>query len=224
VLLLREGFSTELESIPDVSRAVLVSPHGSQAGVYAHCKGDLAGFGLPTISVDRSSDRSLAEEIAEHWGRPLLNEPLDHGAVVPLAMGIGSNVNVTVCTLPEVTGPRALSLGKALKYEVEPLIDVLRGVGDDVALIFSAHGSACLSERGPMLPNPVGSEVQHKISEALSGEVKRLRSITLEEWVASGSCSVAPLFLLYFLFSGRRSRLLAEEAPFGVGYMTARVE
>jgi aromatic ring-opening dioxygenase LigB subunit len=152
----------------------------------------------------------------------MLGQPLDHGAVVPLAMGIGRGLPAVVCTLPEVTGPDAADVEDAIA-EATSLSETLAAVADDCALICSAHGAATLSDRAPLLPNPSGTELQKRITEALSGDVSELLNIPTQLWREAGSCGAGPLTLFARVFEGRSSELLGEESPFGVGYIGAVV-
>ncbi|MGI8407821.1 MAG: hypothetical protein ACR2L3_04860, partial [Actinomycetota bacterium] len=64
---------------------VIVSPHAERTGVYSRAKGDLGSFGMPALSFSGKSSE-LAERLAGIWGRPLLDAPVDHGALIPLSL------------------------------------------------------------------------------------------------------------------------------------------
>jgi aromatic ring-opening dioxygenase LigB subunit len=206
----------------DGETAVLISPHGSRAGVYETTAGDLSAFGVSDVAVEQTTNVALAATIASEWGQPRLDDPLDHGAVVPLAMGITRDLPVVVCTLPQVTGPNAVDVDVAIA-EANRLAETLLVLDEDCALVCSAHGAATLSDRAPLLPNPSGTELQKRITEALSGDLSELLSIPTQLWREAGSCGAGPLALFARVFEGRSSELLGEQAPFGVGYIGAVV-
>jgi aromatic ring-opening dioxygenase LigB subunit len=223
VLLLRDGGIPPSDRFNvDAETAVLISPHGSRSGVYGTTAGDLSGFGVTDVAVEQATNVALTSTIATKWGLPTLDEPLDHGAVVPLAMGIGRDLPVVICTLPEVTGPDAADIDVAIA-EANRLAEILLVLEEDCALVCSAHGAASLSGRAPLLPNPSGTELQKRIREALSGDVSELLSIPTQLWREAGSCGAGPLTLFARVFEGRSSELLGEESPFGVGYIGAVV-
>jgi aromatic ring-opening dioxygenase LigB subunit len=185
--------------------------------------GDLSGFGISDVAVEQKTNTDLSSMIADRWGQPMLDETLDHGAVVPLAMSIVGDLPIVVCTLPEVTGPDAADV-EVVIAEANKLADTLLALDEDYAVICSAHGAATLSDRAPLLPNPSGTELQKRITEALSGNLGEILAIPAQLWHEAGSCGPGPLTLFARVFEGRTSELFGEEAPFGVGYFGARAE
>jgi aromatic ring-opening dioxygenase LigB subunit len=175
------------------------------------------------VEFERPTDPALSSMIAAKWRRPVLTEPVDHGAVVPLALGLAEEGPIVVCTLTEVTGPDAADVEVAIA-EADELAEALLGLDQDHPVICSAHGAATLSDRAPLLPNPSGTELQKRITEALSGDLGEILAIPAQLWSEAGSCGAGPLTLFARVFEGRTVELLDEEAPFGVGYFRARAE
>ncbi|MDQ3982440.1 MAG: hypothetical protein M3271_07145, partial [Actinomycetota bacterium] len=92
---------------------VIVSPHGSSTGVHARTKGNLDAFGPRGIDVERPTDTAFARALAGAWGRPLLDQALDHGAVVPLKLLHTRGLPVVAVAFREGTPPVEESEGLA---------------------------------------------------------------------------------------------------------------
>ncbi len=186
-------------------------------------RGSLGGFGIRGVHVERRTDRKLARELATAWDKPMLDDAIDHGVLVPLLLGLPPNVVAVAATLKEITGPDAAAVpdaieeGRALARAVEEL------AGDrDVIFAASAHTSAALSPSAPLMERPEAHELEDLVTIALEEDLGRLNAVDAALWERSGSCGAGPLCALGTLFPGRTARTSFREAPFGVGYLLAQ--
>jgi hypothetical protein len=204
--------------------AVLLSPHGASTGVYRSVAGDLAGFGVTGLEVSRQTDAELSARLAERWGQQLLDEPCDHGVVVPLLAGWVPEVPVVACTLEEVTGPDAAPVRSATEA-ARAFAAALAPLTDDRAVMFvaSAHTSAALTPRAPLTLRDEGLALDREIKDALETDLGELDSLSPELWTAGGACGVGPLTALGLLFKGSKAEVPYYDHPFGVGYLLAEV-
>jgi len=177
----------------DVDAVVIVSPHARATGVYRSLVGDLAAFGVPAIGIDMALDGGLRDALG-----PLIDGPIDHGIVVPLR-------------LRDWLAPVV-----ALGVNGDPGIEF--DIDRRIALVASVNLSAGLSPRAPLTQMPRASEAEAGFISALEQDVG---SIAPEELV--GSCGVEVLCFFARTFAGRKARVLAHEAPVGVGYLVAEV-
>jgi len=181
---------------------VLISPHGSRPGVHRTNKGSLTAFGLE-VEVDHGPGRR-AEELAAAWGTELLDGPLDHGAVVPLAL-CDLGPSVTCINLPDADRLAAKAIGAVF--------------GDEVTVVVSANGSAGLTPRAPLTEVEGAGEAEHRFLDALATDAALLSHAAA---ALPGSCAAGPVSVLAELFAGIGGEVLAHEAPVGVGYTVAR--
>ena len=203
-----------------VETAIVVSPHGATAGVYAEPEGSLTGFGLPGQVATRRSDEELGRALAEAWRRPLLKEPADFGVVVPLVLGLARGLPIVGATLPEITGPRAVSAEEAITAaaELTHAIEAIAG-RRDMAIVASAHSSAGLDARAPLTEVPGAQEVDAALRDALTHDPARVIELIDDLHSVGDACGVGPLAALAPLLSGWSNRSLRIESPFGVGYI-----
>ncbi len=205
-------------TFPGARLIVLCSPHGRASGVYATARGDLAGFGVPHVAVDIEPDADAASELARLWERPLLDERLDHGVVVPLLLAQGARSNVVCCVLREGAGDEAWEDARALAQSVATFAR-----RHDVIVLVSAHTGAGLSARAPIPQTPERRRVEEAVRAALAedpGALVELAPILARD---GGSCSATTLLLFGHLFARRSATLLAIAEPFGVGYPVVEV-
>lgn len=162
--------------------------------------------------------------MAQRWGRPLLDDPCDHGVVVPLLSGAIGDVPVVACTLDEITGTNASSVQGAID-EACLFADALSSLADDRDILFaaSAHTSAALTDRAPLTFRAEGLALDEEIKTAMESDVGALEAIPPELWEAGGACGAGPLTALGVLFNGSKATMISYEQPFGVGYLTAEV-
>jgi len=199
---------------------VLVTPHGSEAGIYSTTRGDLNGFGLD-IGTGTDRDADLGRALASTWGAGPLDEPLDHGAVVPLLL-LPPLERVAVCALPQWTGQDESGPEEALAA-ADALGSALRTIAgvSDLDVVISAHTSAAISSRAPLTERPEGQEVDRAVVDALAEAPERLGAVPAGKWERAGSCGAGPFRVLSHL-AQEPLEVLHHSAPFGVGYVVAR--
>lgn len=203
---------------------VLLSPHGAESGVYARASGSLDGFGVPGIEACRETDASLLESLSGRWGRPLLETGWDHGIVVPLALGIGTDTRVVAITFAETTGPDAVSFEGVLD-DAADLAAILAPLAaeEGLGIVASVNTSAALSARAPMTERAEAQAIESELLSALESDVGAALPLLSRLQRDGRSCACGPLAVLARLFAGSPAHTLAYDAPFGVGYLVARV-
>lgn len=192
--------------VPEDAMVVVLTPHTSTTGVYAANEGSLMGFGLPEVSGKWSAGP------VEALGLPVLEEQLDHGALVPL-LSLGIRGDVLTIGLQEVP-------------DMSVALDKIRALAGerDVFVLASAHSSARLTERAPL---PYSFDAVRLESRLITGIESDCGAAALAaEGLASvgGSCSRTTLEAFGGLFSGVEGTVLAYGCPFGVGYPVVTAE
>lgn len=191
-------------ALEDVEALVVVSPHAPGTGSYSEVAGDLSSFGVPGVEV-------TAEAVALP-GIGSLSDPIDHGISVPLRM-LGWGGPVGAVGFAE----EGLDLGDVVTVE-----RAIESVTERVAVIVSVNLAAGLSPRAPLIELEGAAEAEEMLLQAIQQDLGWL--LTGAKSIAdAGSCGMAPLMLMARLFKGRRARVLAHEAPVGVGYLVAEV-
>lgn len=196
----------------DGSRAVVASPHANRTGVYVSPYGDLADLGPRAPAALCPLDLQLAEEVAERWGRPLLDEPLDHGIVVPLLLSPPSGTIVAI----------GFEDAADATDDASELATVLAELDLEATVIASANLSAGITERAPLTRLPGAEELEIETAKGLEQDAASLLETAPRLATLAGSCSAGPLTLFGRLFGRRSVEVLAHEWPFGVGYLVAR--
>lgn len=194
--------------IPDDGPLIVLTPHADATGVYARNEGSLAGFGVPGVSA------TVPSEPIEHLSLPTIDEPLDHGALVPLVL-LGMKRPVTV-------------VGLSGSADISKVVEQVRTLATDrdVFLLVSAHTSARLTERAPL---PYSFDAM-RLDSRLVGEIEEdcvaLQDAAQEMESVGGSCSRPTLQAFGELFAGAEGSVLAYGFPFGVGYLviTAHID
>lgn len=201
---------------------VIVSPHGRRSGVYRELKGSLAGFGYPGIELQGSSDKAGAARLADAWGVPLLDEPVDHGILVPMALFQSATTPVVGVSFQENGGVIGTD-SERVEEEVRAFLAAIESVSGPERVLFvaSANDSAGLTARAPLTELPGASGLREELIAALLEDVGRVEGVARRLAADSGSCGLASLLCLARLFSGRRADVLAKEQPVGVGYTVA---
>ncbi len=191
---------------------VVCGTHGERSGVYGASSGDLRGFGLD-LEVCIASDADVAGELAERWARPLLDDEIDHGVVGALLAAGEVDGDVIACCIPYAGNTDA---------DGASLVSALLELGQerDILFVASAHGSASATPRAPLTELPEGRELDRAIYGALRDGPDALLDIPIELWEGAGSCGSPALRVLGGLGLGR-AKLLAYDAPVGVGYLVA---
>jgi len=211
----------------DCDVVVVASPHAAATGVYSGIGGSLEGFGIRGKTVTAEVPVGGAEDLADKWGYPVVEPPVDHGIVgallleTRLALSGLLAVGIAGATGPAPPGDceTAMHHGAALAEAVEAFSD-----GRRVGFVASAHTAAALGAGAPLLDRPEGHELDQRVLAALRADPADLAGIEPGLWRAAGSCGAGPLSAFGLLFGGRRAEVLAYESPAGVGYIVARSE
>ena len=214
-------------------RLFLVSPHSPRDqrafGLWGGSRlgGDLGVFRAPGAAVDLPNDLELAGRVRDEaradglgtWELPA-NEPLDHGAVVPLVFlaRAGWSGPTCVAALPLVSDPeRELAFGRALTRALSTL-------SGRTALVASGDMSHRVLPGAPAGFHPRAADFDREVCERVArGDLAGLceidpglRGIAAEDVVDSSAVVIGAL--------GEEPRgveLLSYEHPFGVGYLVA---
>ena len=206
----------------DGDLTVMLSPHGARAGVYRAAVGSLRPQGLALVSVERPTDPVVVEELARVWSMPVLDEPLDHGAVVALLLAEVTGPVVVAC-LSEISGPDPAPVDRAIEEGdafVRALLQLDAPAGSFLA---TAHSGAALHERGPLGKRPQAPALEERLIAAIEHDPDALREVAVELAREGGSCGsgvLAALAALDEVVPGP-GRIGAYGAPAGVGYVVA---
>ena len=181
-------------SFDDIDVIVLLTPHALGSGVYRAIRGDLGAFGVPGIQVQATSHERLIGALQ----KPVLDVPADHGVVVPLC----------IARWPQPVVAVGVGEGEGLALESD----------ERVAVVASANGSTGLSARAPSTAVPGADEAERHFAEAIEEDLRRAAAIDLP-----GSCGGDVVAAFAEILDGRPAKVLAHEAPVGVGYLVAEV-
>lgn len=203
----------------DVARAwgrttVLISPHGSSAGVYRGTRGDLDAFGVRGAVAQWNLDENAGEALRMGWDRPWLDEPCDHGVVVPLLLA-GPTEPIVAVAMSNETDPAE---------EARSLADAIAALEGEVSVVASVNTGAGITPRAPLTELPGSAALEAELRGVLERDVGGLLELAPRLGSEGGSCGAGPLMVLGHLFGGARARVLSHEWPVGVGYLVATVE
>lgn len=193
---------------------VLISPHGSRSGVYRSTRADLADFGVQGANARWSVDTRAAEALRAGWDRPWLEEPCDHGIVVPLLLSERADPLVAVA-MSEAFDPAE---------EARALAEAIVALGADVTVVASVNTGAGITARAPLTELPEAAALETELRDGLERDVGNLLEMAPRLRSKGGSCGAGPLLVLGHLFAGVRARVLVHEWPVGVGYLVATME
>jgi AmmeMemoRadiSam system protein A len=230
------GVAARLMEFFNPDAIVLMSPHaplvadGFLIDDSEHLEGDLGQFGATRPHLSTAGDPELANAIAHEArvssvpvvlrGAHLRLSPgaLDHAAVVPLSFidraGRWPVVELSLAWLPFETHRE---LGKAVRRAAESL-------GRRVAFLASGDCSHRLLPGAPAGFNPRGSDFDRELVRLVgSGDYRALMNLDAELVEAAGECGLRSFITLGGFLEGAdtKTRLLAYEGPWGVGYLTA---
>lgn len=215
---------------------VLMSPHAPVTrGAFviddsARTAGDLGAFGAPSVSFDLPGDPELATAIIRRAHSedipvvarsesPLLDPgTLDHGAMVPLSFldreGRYPLVELSLSFLP-------LSVHRDLGAVVR---DAAARLGRRIAFVASGDCSHRLTRDAPAGWSPHAATFDAQLVALLSrGDFEGLEHIDPPLIEAAGECGLRSFITLggFLTATDARTRVLAYEGPWGVGYLTA---
>ncbi|GHS97315.1 hypothetical protein AGMMS50276_17160 [Synergistales bacterium] len=211
---------------PDV--AVIISPHSVLYADYFHispgesASGSFARFNCPQVRFDVTYDSELADRIAEfavHCGIPAgfggeKDKALDHGVMTPLYfIKCKTIVRVSLSMLPFITQYR---FGMCIKQAIHALgrKAVIVASGDMSHKLGGQYG---FSEEGVAHDRYVRACVEQS-------DIRRIFNIDPDLAESAAECGLRSLMIMCGAFDESRvkSECLHYEAPFGVGYLTAR--
>lgn len=187
---------------------VLLSAHGTTGCVYRRPTGDLSGSGIPGFEIEGHGNLAVAEQISSATGLPIVDEPADHGVVVPHLLGAGGT--------SAVVGVALASQDQALAV-AEVLADI------EVIVIASAHLGAGLDPRAPLTLLPEGVDLEAAVVAAAASDCAAFRDSASDLRDKCGSCSADVLLAFGTLFAGRALDVHRYGHPFGVGYIVGTV-
>lgn len=209
----------------DLGRAdlvILLSPHGARTGVYGAVDGSLDDHGVGEVEASQVTDEAALRALAQGWGVEVLDDPADHGVVVPLLLREWRPPVVAACFQDDGGGgppaERAIELGRALADAVEDLAGSAH-----VALVASANGAIGLTPRAPLTELPGALAAERDLLAAIEEDIGLVEDAARNLAAAGGSCAVGPLTALARILSERPGRVLVHECPVGVGYLVAEV-
>jgi len=215
---------------------VLMSPHAPVArdafviDTSDQLAGDLGQFGASQVRIAPQGDPELARVIIDTAAEaaipvvprsvsPLL-EPgtLDHGSLVPLSfLDRAGNYPLVVLSLSFLPLPTHRALGMAVR-------DAATRLARRVAFVASGDCSHRLTRDAPAGFSPRGAEFDRELVRLLeAGDFEGLMHIDEDLVDAAGECGLRSFVTLGGFLAGSRfrTRVLAYEGPWGVGYTTA---
>jgi hypothetical protein len=219
------GLEPELEPIRSAARAmdlnrvdeiVVLSPHGRVDGVYTQGRADLARFGVPDTEVTWDTDAGLAKELAVAWDVQILDDEVDHGVAVPIALTAPRAPVIGAC-LAEDPG----SIDERSSKFASALSEVI--IGHKTAFVASVNTCAGLSPRAPLTEIDGARTLETSFRKTLEADAGGINRVVHELASAGGSCGAGPLMVFGALFAGSEVDVLAHAWPVGVGYMVATV-
>lgn len=210
---------------------VLISPHSPRLpgafGLWrtARLCGSLENFGSPEDAVDLPVDRAFANHLEQEAGRrglrfwDIRDEPLDHGALVPLCY----------LTVAGWKGPTVIlglnDPGEGGLVELGQVIaDTARALKRRTAVIASGDMSHRLTRSAPCGFHPQA----HRFDETFIGLLKEDRPVDipridpdLQDAAAEDVVDATMVALAASGFHTEGHKVLSYEGPFGVGYGVA---
>ena len=203
----------------EVETVILVSPHAplTKEGITLLTeevvRGNFAQFGAAQLSFSFACDtRAIAQFQKDLSGVVSIQEPMDHGALVPLyfLQKAGWSGQVVLLGMPlERPEDYGLRMGQ--------ILDKLPG---RYALVASGDLSHRLKEDGPYGFDSAGPEFDQAVLKALQRDTKKLISLPVDLVEKAGECGYRSLRLALAAKEGA-PEVLSYEGPFGVGYMVA---
>lgn len=225
-----------------IETVVMITPHATvfsgAVGVLAvpRLRGDLGRFGAAEVVFDLPNDQELAAEIrvrSERYGLPIVAvkervagsyryqavTDLDHGVTAPLywLRRAGVEGRLVVAGVGLLSREKLHFFGRAVREAAVAL-------NKKVALIASGDLSHRLIPDAPGGYSPRGREFDERVVDLIGrGEVRGLMELDHRLVEEAGECGLRPIIMMLGALDGYdfKPEVLAYEAPFGVGYMTA---
>ncbi len=224
-------------------RIIVISPHGAYFSDHFHIpdqnriSGDLSQFGRKNLILGFNNDPEFVHAVeteaknrnisagpvhASALRRYGLKEDLDHGVIVPLyfVSQFYQDYRLVPISLAGLSKADHYELGKILRS----LIDQ-----DDTETVIIASGdlSHKLSDEGPYGFAPEGPVFDRAIADSLlSGDPLAVLQIDEALKERAGQCGEKSIIMLLGTVDKHKikAEIFSYEGPYGVGYMTARIE
>lgn len=239
----REKLSATLAAIQEIEQAIyavrpdsicIIAPHGVRypdafsINLASKYVGSLKAFGDFATTVEAKSDYLLIDRVQRKLrseGVPFTltsNEELDYGFAVPLLLLTShlQNWKLIPVSPSMLDGKAHVDFGAQLKR-------VLHAEQERVVLIASADFSHKLGADSPGGASKEGPIFDQTMRDAISsGNTQLLLDMDLDIVENAGQCAFRPITTLLGALEGMNveQKTLCYEAPFGVGYLTARYD
>lgn len=215
---------------------IFITPHGTTYADYFHvspgkrAKGDLLNFRAREVGFDVEYDAALRDEItrtAENNGLAAgqlgeKNAKLDHGVTVPLYFIDRRYSNYKLVRISQS------GMDSAAHYKLgQSIAEAVQKTGRKAVLIASGDLSHKLAADGPYGLAPEGALFDKAVTQALAdGDFPALFNIPENLRDGAADCGYNSYMVLAGCFDRCKvnARLLSYEAPFGVGYASAKFE
>lgn len=210
---------------------VLISPHTPRRpGAFAmwtglRLRGSFAQFGAPEAAIDLPADQAFSEILLHEAGIRgvkmwwLRDQPLDHGATVPLwhLCAAGWSGPTIVLGLNYPGEPGLTELGEAIAAAAQHS-------GRRLAMVASGDMSHRLRPGAPAGFHPRATDFDHDLIKTLrDGHYRQLLQLNteLQELAAEDAAHSTTIAVASVNWSSVGHEVLSYEAPFGVGYGVA---
>lgn len=239
----REKLAATISALQEIEQAIyvakpdsicIIAPHGVRyqdafsVNLASKYVGNLKAFGDFSTTVNAKSDYLLIDRTQRNLreeGVPFTltsNEELDYGFAVPLLMLTShlANWKLIPVTPSQLDGKAHYDFGHQLKR-------VLHAEEQRVVMIASADLSHKLSPDSPGGSAPEGPKFDQAVQDAIinkdSGSLISLDPKLVE---SAGQCGYQSILTLLGSLDGVNvaPKVLCYEAPFGVGYLTAKFD
>lgn len=212
---------------------IIISPHSTSYSDYIHisskedAKGSFNRFGVANIKMHVLYDQELIKSITDFADEENIragtlgeiNEPLDHGVMVPLYF-INQKYQDYKLVRISISNQSSLvhyQFGKCLQKAVAM-------TNKKVVIVASGDLSHKLTEDGPYGFSSDGSVFDRKITTAMSsGDFLAFLNFKEELCESAAECGLRSFIIMAGALDGYgvSSNLLSYEGPFGVGYAVA---
>ena len=213
---------------------ILTTPHAELYGDYFHMSGgkgadgDFARFGAPQVKIHADYDTEFMKTLEKACQEQKLpcgtlgerDPALDHGSIIPLRFlnEVWTDYKVVRIGLSGLSLLKHYQLGQIIR-------DVSEKLGRRTVFIASGDLSHKLAADGPYGFDAAGPVFDEKITAALdSGNFADLFAMKSDFCEAAGECGHRSFLMMAGALDGKavKSKLLAYEGPFGVGYGVAQ--
>lgn len=224
--ILRKGFEqADPDTVVVISPHAYMEPYGFIVNSRTKLKGDFSKFGLGEAEYQFKNNLNLVRKI--RYACKVNDFPafrhrsfLDHGALIPL-LHLTKNFKPKVVHLSF----SLMSYQQHFRYG-----EIVEKIFDDsqerIAIIASGDLSHRLSEKSPAGFSPLAEEFDHAVLRFLNdGDLASLMNLEKDVVAAAGECGLRSLIVLLGMLHEKKIvfQLLSYEAPFGIGYLVARM-